>query len=152
MSDISEAQRLCGILLHGWFERVEHQIVVGDDVETRVKHVKLPGLLEQLETHSLEAPRSDDRNTGGSNPNKAGSRPPGSLAHLDLIARLVAELHHAVNAGKGLLGHNEKRVAPFAAIHCPHCQGALVPDAEGTIRCTQCRYEYTRDEWLGLLP
>lgn len=151
MTEISEARRLCGLLIAGWVERVEHQVVIDGQTETRVEYTQMPGLLDQLEAHGSDGMQSDDRNSGGSNPNKGSSRPPGSLVHLDVISRLVGELKYAVFSSRQILGFGEKRQLPFADVQCPQCEGPLCADGEGTIGCTGCAYKYPKAEWLGLL-
>lgn len=71
----------------GWNESVEYSVLMGADVELRVRSRHFEGLLDQLTTLS----RMPSSMTGGHNPNKSGSKPPVNQAPLNLIDDIYDE-------------------------------------------------------------
>lgn len=79
------------MLVNGWPERIEYRVRIGDNVESRAKTIRHAALLVQL----AEAAHSKSGgNNGGSNPNKAGSRPPLNTAPLDLIDTITEQAQY----------------------------------------------------------
>jgi hypothetical protein len=81
VSDQERLAELVGILVDGWYERIEYKVLVNRNIEQRAASVRQRGLIEQLSADLNGYPISSP----GSRSGKAGSRPPATLDLLDLV-------------------------------------------------------------------
>lgn len=103
MKDIERLAGAMKYLTRGWNERVEWG-------PARIHSVKHEPLLAQLGYAALI--KGTGEPSLGSNPNKAGSRPPGNAAPLNLLDRIAEEARASHREALELMGNDVASVVP----------------------------------------
>jgi len=102
MTDIKKIEENIDLLIKGWREKVEYYKPVdyGDQgiiKEKRVKHVRRPGLIEQLAQYAKHADTGAEPKSERGVPGKQKSRPPANMAGFHLLDEITVEANTLID-------------------------------------------------------